>query len=148
MDTPSLQAALTTVLEDQLSEVRQLNTCLARERESLLGRDPDTLAACVETKRTHMAQLEALDAKRTHLFNELGYTDGPHDANTSRVWQALLDELQACQTANETNGAVVRLQSSHVQKALDTLTGTDATPTYAANGEPDGVRNSRTITRV
>ena len=148
MDTPSLQAALTAVLEDQLSLVRQLNTCLASEREALLGRNADTLSACVETKRTHMAQLEALDAKRTHLFDELGYTDDPDDANTSRVWQALLDELQTCQTANETNGAVVRLQSSHVQKALDTLTGVDASPTYAANGEPDEVRSSRTITRV
>ena len=105
----------------------RLSTALDAEHRAILGRDFPALERSAETKTALLEELHDLS-----LAREADATEHPV-AETATLRIEIEAALQACQRANEINGAMVAAQHIQTQRALATVTR-DMDVTYGADG--------------
>jgi len=64
------------------------------------------------------------------------------------LWDQLLDTAEQCREQNQANGSLVETHRRHVQRALDLLRGTEATPTYGPSGETRDNNDSHSLAKA
>ena len=151
MPPGNLSLPLQAVLEDQLETSRALREILTMEQRAIADRDYDALNQCGEDKQTQLMRLESLEVERRQFFEAMNVDvkSDPEDAVLADLWHSVLDMLAGCQKANEVNGAMVRTQSTQIQRALDLLAGREGpNAVYEANGMATTGSSPRTIAKA
>lgn len=149
------QAEIGRVLDDEINAATALLGILRTERETLKRRDMESLSRSGDAKHRVLAELDALDKDRLSLAELAGipadregfgdFLESLHQGDGIRLrWQRLVGLLNECRERNESNGRLVALQRSHVEKALAALRGVDKQPSlYGPDGHhqqaPSGV---------
>ena len=137
MTSPEHLLPLRTVLLELHAACERLLQILQAETEAISKRDLSALTSCGENKQAQLQAVEALETQRRQALLQLGWQDGAEfpDASLNELWQAVLQQLQQCQNANEVNGALLRNQQDLVQKTLDIMSGGNGPATlYQADG--------------
>jgi len=138
---------LETTLTQEVECTQQLLACLEAECNALVKRDLAALEATTQRKLDCSRQLEQLESRRGALIESLGFENSPATlarcfnslpcaARLSRLWQQILENTEACQTLNLTNGGILESGRQHVEQALGILRGQTGSPAvYAQDGE-------------
>ncbi len=121
-------------LEQQLSQLSQLERLLVQEKEVLQNRDPDAVLEISKQKNTLLADIQTLDQAiaTSPLFAEQKST-GALDAQLSEIEAC----LSRCKTLNDINGQII----AHSQMAIDRITSSlldnrgKASMTYNSKGK-------------
>ncbi len=131
-----------SLLRSLLESSRALKDTLAKEHEALLSANLSTLSTHSERKKNQLIELEALELNRRRYLevNDWESIEASGSQPLVDLWSQVLEELRACQEANEINGAIVRAHQARTQKALDLLAGRGLTP---AEYSPDGLADAK-----
>ncbi len=147
MQAERTQHPLEKILAQEALCTGRLLEYLEAERSALSRRDLELLEQTTRAKIQYTRQLEELEAQREALVRELGFASGPDtllDCFKSlpqadkliQLWKQVLDNTQACQTGNLTNGGILESNRQHVEQALSILRGQSGTPSlYDPNGD-------------
>lgn len=140
---------LSELIDRELQLTHELGEALAAETDALRTVDPGALDTATARKQICIEDLSALDAQRRQLCSSAGLTADrsgmerlllladAKGALTDR-WHTLLTKLETCREANNSNGAMVRLQKRRVTEALGILHGEAANnAVYGDTGEVD-----------
>ena len=138
------------IIGDSIFHALGLKESLQEERKALEAEDMDALQAAVDGKSACVENLQALDARRIELCEELGFAGAAEqmqelidwcdegDAVNSR-WQQLLVIAAESSALNMTNGAIIRLRQQQFESSISVLRGlTPGTDTYGRNGSATG----------
>jgi len=139
MHAEGTQHPLEKVLAQEVQCTGRLLECLEAERSALTRRDLELLEQTTRGKLQYTEQLEKLETQREALVAELGFVSGsdslrdcfnslPRTDRLIQLWQQVLDNTQACQAGNLTNGGVLESSRQHVEQALSILRGQSGTP--------------------
>ena len=136
-------AAMTGLLERQISALEKLLEVLMQERDALLHRDADALAQAAQCKQALLASVGELEQQRQALA-----PDGPDGmesvtAQSGRVGalvERLFDLGRCCREQNESNGRLIHRQRRRVESTLQLLRGRPASGDTVYG--PDGSRAS------
>jgi flagellar biosynthesis/type III secretory pathway chaperone len=154
------QHPLEKVLAQEVQCTGRLLECLEAERSALTRRDLDLLEKTTRGKIQYTRKLEELEAQREALVTELGFAPGPDtlldcfkslpQAETlSHLWKQVLDNTEACQAGNLTNGGILESSRQHVEQALSILRGQSGTPSlYDPNGDTSANLGQRKLGKV
>lgn len=147
MSAEGKQQSLHSVLTQEAQCSERLLACLQAERRALSQRDMDALQQTTQEKLQHTRQLEQLESQRETLVAALGFaTDSAgleqcfnsfaQSQNVKRLWQQILNNIEACRNGNLTNGGVLEANRQHVEQALCILRGQSGAPAlYNPNGD-------------
>ena len=127
---------LVDVLQSQLACSKSLLQCLESERIGLTTRNLEQIEQSTRDKLGLTQTLEQLDARRTSLLNDLGYSSnarGMHQCivelpETKPLWLHILENLSACRNSNLTNGAILESGRQQAEQALTVLRGQHNSP--------------------
>ena len=128
---------LEVVLDRELGVATLLQETLDAERTALTGTSSDAVEARAAEKIALFADIERLETERRGLCAAAGVDlrrDGETPADLSARWQALLQLMARCRTANEINGYIINVRRSQVGQLIDALRG-GAPATYGPNGK-------------
>jgi len=154
------QHPLETTLTQEVECTRQLLDCLEAERTALIARDMDTLEVTTRDKLDCSRKLEELEARRESLVQSLGFGNTPDSVRQCfkslpcagqllRLWQQILDNIEACKAGNLANGGILESSRRHVEQALSILRGqTGAPAVYAPDGETRAALGQRELGKV
>lgn len=134
-----LSSSLRELLNALLSCSRALNHTLTAEREALSRHNLNSLNQHTEAKKELLLRLEAMEVRRRQILNDVGLDPGGDlpVPELDALWQSIIDELRACQEANEINGSILRRHQAQTERALDLLAGRDRREgVYRADGQP------------
>jgi len=160
MQAKKTQHPLETVLAQEAECTGHLLECLEAERSALGRRDLALLEKTTQGKLQYTRQLEQLEAQREALVSELGFRSGPDtllDCFKSlpqadkliQLWKQVLDNTQACQTGNLTNGGILESSRQHVEQALSILRGQSGAPSlYDPKGDASANLGQRELGKV
>jgi len=137
---------LLRLLGRQVEALEDFARALDAEREALVGRDADALAACAGRKSEAVAVVESLEQQRRRIAPSLA--DMEAYASSARVaerWERLLELTRRCREVNDANGRMIRRQRTRVDAALGLLRGQrSAEPgVYGPDGERCAVAPGR-----
>jgi len=160
MNAEGTQLPLEKVLAQEVQCTGRLLECLEAERSALTRRDLELLEKTTHGKIQYTQQLEELETQREALVAELGFATGPDpllkcfnslpraDA-LIELWQQVLENTQACQAGNLTNGGILESSRQHVEQALSILRGQSGTPSlYDPNGDTSANLGQRELGKV
>jgi len=160
MHAEGTQHPLEKILEQEVQCTGRLLEYLAAERSALTRRDLALLENTTRGKLQYTRRLEELEQQRTALVAELGFaqsTDALLDCFQSlpradtliELWKQVLDNTEACQTGNLTNGGILETSRQHVEQALSILRGQSGTPAlYNPNGDTTANLGQRELGKV
>jgi len=140
MHAEGTQPTLESVLTEEVRCTECLLSCLGAERLALTARDMDALQNTTREKLDLTGRLEQLELQREALVTRLGFgTDTenlqrcfrsqPRSGLLMKLWQQVLQNTDACQTDNLTNGGILESGRQHVEQALCILRGQPGSPT-------------------
>ncbi len=151
---------LEATLTQEVECTRQLLDCLEAERTALIERDIDTLEVTTRDKLDCSRRLEELEARRETLLRSLGFENTPGSVRQCfnslpcagqllRLWQQILNNIEACKAGNLANGGILESGRQHVEQALSILRGqTGAPAVYAPDGEARAALGQRELGKV
>jgi len=160
MHAEGTQHPLEKILEQEIQCTGHLLECLEAERSALTRRDLDLLEKTTRGKIQYTRQLEELEQQRAALVTELGFVSGPDTLldcfkslpqadNLLHLWKQVLDNTQACQAGNLTNGGILESGRQHVEQALSILRGQSGTPSlYDTTGGTSANLGQRELGKV
>ena len=151
MSTNEHLTSLRATLQNLSGACDLLHATLTAEKQAISSRDLTALARCGEEKQAQLQEVESLETQRTKLIESLGWNERERYPNEqlAQAWQEVLTRLQACQDANEVNGAILRNQQQQIQKTLDIVAGKDApSSTYQADGTATHRANNSPIAKA
>ncbi|HED18729.1 MAG TPA: flagellar protein FlgN [Gammaproteobacteria bacterium] len=160
MHAEKTQHPLEKVLAQEVQCTGRLLECLEAERSALTRRDLELLEKTTQGKIQYTRQLEELETQRETLVAELGFASGanalldcfkslPEADNFIGLWKQVLENTQACQAGNLTNGGVLESSRRHVEQALSILRGQPGTPSlYDPNGDTSANLGQRELGKV
>jgi flagella synthesis protein FlgN len=131
---------MATLLEQEIEHATALNTALQLEKDILGNKDFEALEVVTVKKQAVIDALNALDAERSRLLHECGFTAdnagtetyihaqaGPQGQQLERLWRRLLDIISSCRQQNLVNGSIIGMSMRHCAQALAVLRGQDPT---------------------
>ena len=160
MDNEGNRHLLEITLSQEVECSRELLDCLESEQAALLKRDLESLEITTNRKFDCSQQLEQLEIRRDALIKSLGFENTPGKLpqcfttlpcaeQLSRLWAQLLENIEACQTRNLTNGGILEAGRQHVEQALGILRGQTGAPSvYAQDGEARANLGQRELGKV
>ncbi|MCB1845716.1 MAG: flagellar protein FlgN [Halioglobus sp.] len=132
---------LRTIIDDGIDAVVCLDALLSRERSALEDQDARRLSALATEKQACLDRIEELEASRAALLHEhglgnnnLGMNTLLEASNSAGAWHRYLDLAGRCHTANQTNGAIIRLRHQQISSALAVISG-ERQSTYGPSGK-------------
>ena len=160
MPAERTQQSLEDLLTREVHCTQCLLVCLEAERSALTRRDLQALEKTTRDKIAHTRQLEQLDEQRQKLISALGFaTDAgglwrcldslPRADALKHLWQQILNNVEACQADNLTNGGILESGRQHIDQALRILRGQSATPSlYDPHGDTSADLGQRELGKV
>ncbi|WP_457671610.1 flagella synthesis protein FlgN [Thiolapillus sp.] len=124
---------LYSLLDQELNHMGELKQILDSETAVLTyERNTDELLQLIAEKDAKVAALKELETERNQLFNSIGVNTHPQDITQFLrievearpllpLWQQLLELATQCQESNRLNGTIIKLDSQHLQQALNLL---------------------------
>jgi flagella synthesis protein FlgN len=146
MQAEGTRPTLESVLREEVRCTEGLLSCLETERSALTARDMNALQVSTGEKLDHTRRLEQLELQREALITQLGFDTDPDSlqrcfrsqpgaAKLTQLWQQVLNNIEACQTCNLTNGGILESSRQHIEQALCILRGqTDNATLYNPAG--------------
>jgi flagellar biosynthesis/type III secretory pathway chaperone len=134
-DAPHAQLARAFVatVEANAHGLRALLDLLARERQAIIDRDPETLDSIVRDKLDLLQQIEHGASARERLLQAAGLDKAPdggdrlvrrlNEPALTAAWQHLLALGDQAATENDRNGQLIAQGQRMTRAALDILTG-------------------------
>jgi flagellar biosynthesis/type III secretory pathway chaperone len=123
---------LEDLLDREIEIARNLELTLAAERTALTGDSPDAVEQKVAEKLQLLGRIEKLEEERRALCATpaaLGIA-----ATVTERWQALMQLMAGCRTANEINGHIIHVRQHQVRQLLDIVRG-NSPLTYGPQGK-------------
>ena len=157
MDRSHTRQQLGQILDQEIQAAGDLLESLAGEFEALRTNNPDAIDAAGTAKRERIERLELLEHERKDVCLACGYSIEEsgvaamlawcdEDNELTSRWNALLNLIGKCRTANEVSGQVVTMQRRRVQLALRLLHGRSNEPgVYGPTGEATSKDAGRSI---
>lgn len=147
VQSDSARDQVVEILGVSLFHAKELRESLHQEREALESQDMDSLLAAAETKGTQVRELQQLDAQRSRICTESGFSAGreqmdafldwcDHSGEATHSWEQLLEVAEECSQLNAANGAVIRVRRQQVEDGLAVLRGQ---PMGVSTYDRDGV---------
>jgi flagellar biosynthesis/type III secretory pathway chaperone len=124
--------SLEDLLDREIELAHILASTLAAERTALTGDSPESVERNAAEKTRVLASLEKLEEKRralcaAPLSSSLG-------AAVVERWQALMELVAGCRSANEVNGHIIHVRQHQIRQLLDIVRGGPAI-TYDHQGK-------------
>jgi flagellar biosynthesis/type III secretory pathway chaperone len=123
---------LEDLLDREIEIARNLELTLAAERTALTGDSPDAVEQKVAEKLQLLGRIEKLEEERRALCATPA-ASGIAATITER-WQALMQLMAGCRTANEINGHIIHVRQHQVRQLLDIVRG-NSPLTYGPQGK-------------
>ena len=133
-------AAMTGLLERQISALEKLLEVLAHERDALLHRDADALAQAAQCKQALLASVGELEQQRQVLAPDGMESVTAQSGRVGALVERLFDLGRRCREQNESNGRLIHRQRRRVESTLQLLRGRPAAGDTVYG--PDGSRAS------
>lgn len=150
----------TTPLNSLREEAHIMSTLLdvlAQEQQLLVSADIEALPAVTTRKTALVTQMTLLSAQRHRALGKSGFpaeeagmdawiaASGEARAESSTLWQALLEHTRQAKELNRINGMLINKQMSHTQGALQALRPPGAAQTnfYGPGGMSTTLPRSR-----
>jgi len=123
---------LEELLDREIEAARGLAAILTAERIALTGDSPQAVEQRAAEKIQLLATIEKLEQDRRALIA------GPEAAGLAAAvagrWQALMELISGCRTANEVNGHIIHVRQHQIRQLIDIVRG--AVPiTYGPQGQ-------------
>ena len=160
VNTLSLQAALSDVIEREITCAQTLATILAQEQHALSTRDAVSLDRLVEGKKASVETINELDLRCKDLLQSSGFSTDRggleacirHCDTAGKLverWTLLTNLLEGCAEQNRTNGSLLELNHRTITRVLDAM-GTQASKDqlYGPQGQAIDNPAKRPLARV
>lgn len=125
------------LLNQQLSQLEQLEAVIDAEKELLQGRDPEKLTEITETKNQLLVAIESLDQKfsQSIVFKQ-ERENGQHQEQLTKIKKILL----SCKEKNFVNGQVIEHSQLAVERMKTSLLQqhNKSSMTYDSKGKTSG----------
>jgi flagellar biosynthesis/type III secretory pathway chaperone len=154
-------AAFAQLVEQEHNALARLNQLLVEEYAILRQRELERLETIADSKIEVISLLEQCERDRHSLLQSAGLKadkagleamlDRDLSGELSRRWDALLEQLAACQRQNFTNGQIMEASRRNSQRILSILMGQgrdDRAQLYTARGATTRGRYSSTGLKV
>lgn len=136
------------LMQREAEDVARLLQALEEENNAITARDAAAIDRAVLAKQDVIPKLESHAAERARLLNDAGFSadrDGMYayldsvDAGLmeplKQQWEALREQLQACQDKNRINGQALEASRQVTQQVISLLLGQQpGTTTYGRDG--------------
>jgi flagella synthesis protein FlgN len=140
---------LSSILQSELNQSKQLQSLLQQEREALKTADLDTIQSITQQKQSPLVQLEQLGRQRDYVLKAAGFPVGKAgleafianqaESDSNKIKQVLSELRQvakSCREDNQINGGILNVNRQYLVRALSILRGRDPeTGAYGPGGE-------------
>lgn len=121
-------------LENQITALENLRTCLEEEHRALQSRDPEMLLAVTERKTACLSEANRIARQQRETGS--AQTSVVVDRDTNRRREHLDTLTRTCRELNDANGALIRRQRVRVETTLRILRGDPAqSDLYSPTGQ-------------
>jgi flagellar biosynthesis/type III secretory pathway chaperone len=148
-----VRARLERIIGQGIAAMARFGELLQNERKALESRTTAALTAATTDKQECLATLEELERERLACCADAGFeANGWADClagcdpegRLAKEWQRYLEFATASNTANLTNGAIIRTRQQQISTTLAALCGGGEADTYGRSGTAGG-RGSRAL---
>ena len=150
---------LKTLVQQDISDLEQLNQVLIQEKQLLATRDveqikrissqKDALVKQVETRAKQKAKLLATSGLGIKPGNVTATLETYGDQQLLTSWKASLELLDQCKRRNEVNGAIITRSQHRTAKLMTIIRGQNATPSlYGQKGKQSIMSGRQTLGRA
>ena len=137
--------ALSELLDQQISTLESLLTCLEAERQALGSRDVAALEQATARKTSQLSTADQLEKQRRALVPDEGTMRKlAREPAIGPRWQQLMALTLRCRELNDANGMMIRWQHRRVAGTLHLLRGAPTVDTYGPDGDSSQATKSRT----
>ncbi|TVP58071.1 MAG: flagellar protein FlgN [Halomonadaceae bacterium] len=151
---------LTTLLRNDLENLKALNHTLGQEHRALESNNADSLTALSSEKEQLLAALRQRARQKVRLLVELGFRPDLGSPSAFLVKQAVSPELlglwqkaqtglEICQRQNSVNGRIISHMQRRLARMADILRGNDRSQRlYGSAGETRNLNHNSVLASV
>lgn len=154
MQKTEMKTLLGPLLNQTMDGARQLLGVLDVERDALVRRDLNALAAAARDKQRLSLELEKLGARQRGLLDAAGlradkeglwgFLESERDERLQEQWLELTNVLDQCRLKNRINGGIIEVSRRFSGQVLELLRGSTGTGRlYGPGGETQPGRTGR-----